>query len=137
MSGSDIVKHKFIFIQSYSIKSEQSAVDTKLKSRINLLNIIFILHRFHRIFFLSLSFSPSLSLSLSLSSLKSHTKQKLNNREQKPKKKRNKGSSDAWEMFKRRSWSLTREKKRHNKGQISFSFFFILSILLPRWLAFF
>jgi len=26
------------------------------------------------------------------------------------------GSGDAWEMFKRRSWSLTREKKKHNKG---------------------
>merc|ERR1712071_381811 len=26
------------------------------------------------------------------------------------------GSGDAWDMFKRRSWSLTREKKRTNKG---------------------
>ena len=35
----------------------------------------------------------------------------------KPKQNKKKGSGDAWEMFKRRSWSLTREKKKHNKGQ--------------------
>ena len=44
------------------------------------------------------------------------TKPKPNQNQTKTKQKK-KGSGDAWEMFKRRSWSLTREKKKHNKGQ--------------------
>ena len=50
------------------------------------------------------------------------TKPKPNQNQTKTKQKK-KGSGDAWEMFKRRSWSLTREKKKHNKGQFWFILF--------------
>jgi len=38
------------------------------------------------------------------------------------------GSGDAWDMFKRRSWSLGRDKRKHHNKGLNFILYFALRV---------